>query len=319
MTPRATRSGPGALLFISHLDDPVEWERELKARLPGLTMRVGPDVPDRGEIDVALVWAPPAGELKRYPNLKAILSLGAGVDHIFKDPDLPRGVPIARLVDPMLTRLMSEYVLLCVLRHHREFDVFERHQRWRRWEYRFPPDASKRRVGVMGLGVLGADAAAKLVANGFAVRGWSRRPKRIEGVEGFHGRRQLARFLNGTDILVCLLPLTGATRGLLDRRLFAEMPKGAVLVNPSRGALLIDDDLIAALDRGHLAGATLDVFHREPLPKSSPFWRHPRIFVTPHIAAAGYPRTAAPGVAENIRRARAGRPLLDPVDRKAGY
>lgn len=319
MTPRGTTSGPGALLFISHLDDPNEWERELKARLPRLKMRVGPDVPDRGEIDVALVWAPPAGELRRYPNLKAILSLGAGVDHIFKDADLPRGVPLARLVDPMLTRLMSEYVLLSVLRHHREFDVFERHQRRRRWEYRFPPDASKRRVGVMGLGVLGADAAAGLVANGFAVQGWSRRPKRIKGVKGFHGQSQLARFLNETDILVCLLPLTGETRGLLDRRLFRALPKGAVLVNPSRGALLVEQDMIDALDRGHLAGATLDVFPREPLPKSHPFWRHPKIFVTPHVAAAGYPRTAAPGVAENIRRARAGRPLLNPVDAKAGY
>jgi glyoxylate/hydroxypyruvate reductase A len=316
---RGKPSAPGALLFISHLDDPAAWKRELTSRIPGLGYRVGPGLTDADDVEVALVWAPPPGELKRYPNLKAILSLGAGVDHILNDPELPRGVPIARLVDPMLTRLMSEYVLLAALRHHREFDVFERHQRRRLWEYRFPPDAARRRVGVMGLGVLGADAAAKLAANGFAVQGWSRRPKRIAGARTYHGPRQLERFLNATDVLVCLLPLTPATRGLLDRRVFAALPKGAFLVNPSRGALLVDDDLIEALDSGHLAGATLDVFHREPLPRDHPFWRHPKVLVTPHIAAAGYPETAAPQVAENVRRALAGRPLLHPVDPEAGY
>ncbi|MSO93001.1 MAG: glyoxylate/hydroxypyruvate reductase A [Rhodospirillales bacterium] len=307
------------LLFISHVDDPKEWQTELRRLLPGLKMRVGPQTRNLDDIDLALVWAPPPGELRRYPNLKAILSLGAGVDHILKDPRLPKGVPIARLVDPMLTELMSEYVLLSVLRHHREFDHFEAMQRKKKWDYRFPPDRSKRRVGVMGMGVLGTDAARKLVAAGFPVLGWSRRQKRIPGVESYSGTAGLGAFLKRTDILVCLLPLTGATRDLIDAKFLKRMPKGAYFVNPSRGAVVVEKDLIGVLDSGHLAGATLDVFREEPLPKSHPFWTHPKVLVTPHVAAMGYPYSAAPRVALNIRRARAGKRMLDLIDPKTGY
>lgn len=307
------------LLFISHVDDPKEWDRELRQLIPGFKMRVGPQTRNLEDIDVALVWAPPPGELRRYPNLKAILSLGAGVDHVFRDPHLPEGVPIARLVDPMLTELMSEYVLLSVLRHHREFDRFEAMQKKKKWDYRFPPDRRSRRVGVMGMGVLGTDAAQKLVAAGFPVLGWSRRPKRLAGVESYHGPKQLGAFLKRTDILVCLLPLTPETKGMIDGAFLRKLPKGAYFVNPARGKVVVEKDLLRTLDSGHLAGATLDVFETEPLPKQHRFWTHPKVLVTPHIAAMAYPYSAAPGVAENIRRARQGKALHDPVDPKVGY
>jgi glyoxylate/hydroxypyruvate reductase A len=307
-----------ALLFLSP-DDPAEaWRAELEARVPGLDVRIWPEVGDPGEIEIALVWRPPAGELARYPNLKAILSLGAGIDGLIADPDLP-DVPLARMVDPSLTRTMIEYVLLAVLRHHREFDRFERAQRAREWAYAFPPQAAERRVGVMGLGELGAAAAGRLVAHGFDVLGWSRSPKAIEGVTSYAGQSELQTFLHRAQILVCLLPLTPATEGILDAATFDALPHGAFVVNVARGRHLVERDLLAALDSGHLAGATLDVFREEPLPQDSPLWDHPKVLVTPHVASYSLPATAADGVAANVRRVLAGEPPLHQVDRAWGY
>lgn len=307
-----------ALLFLSP-DDPADaWRAELQARIPDLDVRIWPEVGDPAEIDVALVWRPPPGELTRYPKLRAILSLGAGIDGLIADPDLP-DVPIARMVDPSLTRTMTEYVLLAVLRHHREFDRFERAQRAREWAYAFPPQAADRRVGIMGLGELGAAAARRLVAHGFQVLGWSRRPKALDGVVSYAGRSELHTFLHRTEILVCLLPLTAETVGILDAATFAELPHGACVINVARGQHLVEEDLIRALDSGRLAGATLDVFREEPLPPGSPLWSHPKVLVTPHVASYSLPATGADGVAENIRRALAGEPLLHQVDRARGY
>ncbi len=307
-----------ALLFSSP-DDPAEaWRDELHARMPELEVRIWPDVGDPAEIEVALVWRPPPGELRRCPNLKAILSLGAGIDGLVADATLP-DVPIARMVDPSLTCAMAEYVLLAVLRHHREFDRYEREQRGRRWSYAFPPQAAERRVGVMGLGELGAAAARSLVAHGFPVAGWSRTSKAIEGVGSYASLDELQAFLRRTDILVCLLPLTADTAGVLDAGTFAALPRGAYVVNVARGQHLVEGDLIAALDSGHLAGATLDVFRAEPLPPESPLWAHPKVLITPHVASYSLPATAADGVVANIRRALAGAPLLHEVDRVQGY
>jgi glyoxylate/hydroxypyruvate reductase len=309
-----------ALLFLSP-DDPADaWRAELQARIPGLDVRVWPEVGDRADIDIALVWRPPQGELarSRYPNLKAILSLAAGIDGLIADPDLP-DVPIARMVDPSLTRTMSEYVLLAVLRHHREFDRFERAQRVREWAYAFPPQAAERRVGIMGLGELGSAAARRLVAEGFQVLGWSRSPKVLDGVVSYAGRSELHAFLHRTDVLVCLLPLTADTVGILDAATFTGLPHGAFVINVARGQHLIERDLVEALDSGHLAGATLDVFREEPLPPESPLWEHPKVLVTPHVASYSLPATAASGVAANIRRVLAGEPLLHQVDRARGY
>jgi len=308
-----------ALLFLSHMDDPVAWRAELEPRVPDLDFRVWPDTGPIEDIDIALAWRPPPGELARYPNLRAIIALGAGVDQFMTDPDFPRHLPLARIVDPELTFAMSEYVLLAVLRHHRGFDVCERDQRARQWNFREPPVTARRSVGIMGLGQLGADAARRLADHGFRVRGWSRTPRRLEGIETFHGSDGLDTFLSGSEILVCLLPLTPATRNILDQARLSRLPAGSFVINPSRGDLLVEEDLVTLLDSGHLAGATLDVFRHEPLPADSPLWDRDDVLVTPHIASIPYPHSSAPQVAENIARARRGDPLLNPVDPGIGY
>jgi glyoxylate/hydroxypyruvate reductase A len=307
-----------ALLFYSLDDDPATWRRELLHRLPGLDYRVWPDTGDPAEIEAALVWKPPPGLLRGLPNLKAVLSLAAGVDAMLADPTLP-DVPLCRLVDPSLTRTMSEFVLLQVLKYHRQLDVYAAQQRGTRWRLYLPPPSAATTVGIMGLGVLGEDAARVLAAHGFTVRGWSRTAKAVAGVACFAGVADLPEFLAGTSILVCLLPLTADTEGILDAALFAQLPQGARLVNVARGRHLVEADLIEALDRGQLAHASLDVFRDEPLPPEHPFWRHPAIDVTPHAASYGLPESAAESVAENWRRLQAGRPLLNVVDRARGY
>ena len=305
-------------MFLSP-DDPAElWREELQARMPELEVRIWPEVGDPAEIELALVWRAPPGELARYPNLKAILSLAAGIEWLVVDPTLPE-VPIARMVDPSLTRTMSEYVLLAVLRHHREFDRFEREQRACSWAYSFPPQAANRPVGIMGLGELGASAARQLVAHGFPVLGWSRTPKAIEGVTSYSGHGELHAFLHRSQVLVCMLPLTAETRGILDAGTFNGLPHGAFVINVARGDHLVEADLLAALDSGHLAGASLDVFRTEPLPVEDPLWRHPKVLITPHVASYSLPSTAAYGVVDNIRRALAGQPLRHQVDRDRGY
>ncbi|WP_027135068.1 2-hydroxyacid dehydrogenase [Geminicoccus roseus] len=308
-----------ALLFASTADDPELWRRELGRRLPGLEIRVHPEIGDPADIDLALVWLPPPGLLASLPNLKAILSLGAGVDAMLDDPTLPADLPLCRLVDPSLTATMSEYVLLHVLKYHRMQDLFARDQRERRWQLRLPAPASSTRVGILGLGVLGTDAARVLAGHGFSLRGWSRSQKQLDGVACFAGPAQLPAFLAQTDILVCLLPLTAETTGILDRDLFARLPKGARLVHVGRGAQLVEEDLLDALDRGQLGGATVDVFVQEPLPPEHPFWAHPAIDITPHAASYSDPAVGADVIAENIRRFFDGRPLQHVVDRARGY
>lgn len=308
-----------ALLFLSEADPVDEWREALLAEIPDLELRIWPDeVGDPDEIDLALVWRPPPGELKRYRNLKAILSLGAGIDSLLQDKTLP-DLPLARMVDPSLTRTMADYVLLATLRHHRQFDHFEREQRRANWFFAFPKSVEDRTVGVMGLGVLGTASALALKAQGFKVAGWSRSEKQIDKVRTFHGPDQLDDFLAQSEILVCLLPLTDDTRGVMNQSLFEKLPQGAYVINAARGAHLVDQDLIDALDGGQLTGATLDVFSSEPLPGDSPLWRHERILITPHVASYCVPRTAAKGVADNIRRARAGKALNHQVDRTKGY
>ena len=294
------------------------WRAELQARIPELDVRIWPQVGDPAEIDLALVWRPPPGELARYPNLRAILSLAAGIDGLIADPDLP-DVPIARMVDPSLTRTMTEYVLLAVLRHHREFDRFERAQRAREWAYAFPPQAAERRVGSW----VWASSAPRRRARSWptASRCWAGAAARRRSMasSAIAGRSELHAFLHRTDILVCLLPLTADTVGILDAATFAELPHGACVINVARGQHLVEGDLVQALDSGHLGGATLDVFREEPLPPGSPLWDHPKVLVTPHVASYSVPATAADGVATNIRRALAGEPLLHQVDRARGY
>ena len=278
-----------------------------------------PEIGNPKDIDAALVWKPQPGLLASLPNLKMIVSLGSGVDHLLGDPTLPRHVPIARLVDPYMTEAMSEYVLTQVLRLHRQDFAYRAQQRARSWRELPQPNASERRVGVLGLGELGSDAARKLAVLGFAVGGWSRRERRLPGIESFHGPDGLMALARRSGILVCLLPLTRDTTGILDARLFAAMPKGSAIVNAARGRHLVEADLLSALESGQLSAAVLDVFDQEPLPAEHPFWNHEKIIVTPHAAAATHAPTAAAGVAENLRRLGDGRPLINLVDLARGY
>ncbi|MDJ1157608.1 glyoxylate/hydroxypyruvate reductase A [Chelatococcus sp. SYSU_G07232] len=279
---------------------------------------------DPGEIVYAVSWKHPHGIFRRLPNLKAIFSLGAGVDHILEDPDLP-DVPILRVVDNDLTNRMSEYVVLHALAHLRQFRRYEAQQRERLWEDdRYQPAAADVRVGVMGLGVLGQDAARKLAVMGFDVAGWSRTPKTIAGLITYAGDDGLGPFLARTDILVVLLPLTEDTRGIIDHALLSGLARdgrlgGPVLINAGRGGLQRQADILRALDEGVLAAASLDVFESEPLPVDSPLWAHPRVVVTPHNAAMSDPDAVGRLIVRQIRRHEDGGAFDHVVDRSRGY
>jgi glyoxylate/hydroxypyruvate reductase len=308
-----------ALLFRSSVDSAARWRGQLDRLLPGLAVRLWPDIGDPAEIDYALVWRPEPGLLAALPNLKLILSLGAGVDHILADPELPHHIPIIRLVDPYLTDAMSEYVALQVLRLHRQDLEYQAQQQVRIWRELDQKNAVDRTVGILGFGEIGQTTGRRLRALGFPVAGWSRREKIVRGFSTFAGQRELPLLLRQSEILVCLLPLTAATEGILCARNFALLPRGAGLVNAGRGGHLVEEDLIPALAAGQLSAAALDVFREEPLPAEHPFWGHPRILVTPHIAGITNPATAAPIIADTIRRFESGQPLRNRVDPVQGY
>jgi glyoxylate/hydroxypyruvate reductase len=308
-----------ALLFRSTVDSAARWRAQLTRLTEELDIRVWPHIGDPAEIDYALVWRPEPGFLASLPNLKLILSLGAGVDHLLGDPQLPRHLPIVRLVDPHMTDAMSEYVILQVLRLHRHDLDYRTQQQDRVWRELDQKNAVARRVGILGFGELGRDAAKKLRTLGFDVAAWSRGEKTVAGIESYAGAEGLRLLLARSEILVCLLPLTAETEGILNARNLALLPRGAALVNVSRGAHLVEDDLLAGLASGQISGAVLDVFHDEPLPVDHPFWHHPRVVVTPHVAAFTNPATAAPIILDNIRRFEEGRPLLNRVDPARGY
>lgn len=307
------------LLFQSEVDPPDWWRAELARRMPDLEVRVWPDTGAIADIEFALVWCPEPGMLATLPNLRAIFSLGAGVDHLFSDPDLPKGVPITRLVDANLTQRMTEYVVFHVLRYHRQHQVYVAAQAAGHWEERPQPASSDRRIGVLGQGILGGAAASALAGLGFNVAGWSRTPKALPGIESFHGAGGLIPLANRSETLINMLPLTPDLEDILDTRLFAALPEGAVVINVGRGRHLVEADLLAALEAGRVCAATLDVFRTEPLPAGHPFWAHRAITLTPHVASIADPRTVVDQVAENIRRSRAAEPLIDVVDPATGY
>jgi glyoxylate/hydroxypyruvate reductase len=314
----------GALVLTITGWDTKAWEARFAARAPSRDIRLWPErIGDPADVAYACAWKPPHRLLATFPNLKAIFSLGAGVDFLMTDPALPR-VPVVRIVDPDLTMRMSEYVALHVLMHHRRQRLYDAQQRDRRWDDHDQPAAADVSVGVMGLGVMGRDAVEVLRRLGFKVAGWSRTPKSIPGVETFHGAAGLDAFLARSEILVCLLPATPATNGILDLKLLRRLKRdgalgGAYLINAGRGALQIDADIIAALDEGSLAAATLDVFPTEPLPAASPLWSHPNVTITPHNAASSVPNALVDYVLNQIERFEHGAPLQNVVDRAAGY
>ncbi|HVY07050.1 MAG TPA: glyoxylate/hydroxypyruvate reductase A [Burkholderiales bacterium] len=307
------------LLFCSDSDSPDAWRAVFAEAFPRMSFRIWPDCGPPEEVRFALVWRPPPGMLSRFPNLEAILVLGAGVDSVLDDPMLPAAVPVLRLVEAGLPGPMSEYALAAVLHFQRSMPAYASRQREARWLREPWQPASQWPVGVMGLGVIGGVVARRVAAAGYPVAGWARSPKELRGIEVFRGDDQFGDFLGRSRVVVNVLPLTPSTRNILDAGAFAHMPRGAYVVNIGRGEHVADDDLVAAIDAGHLAGAMLDVFRQEPLPPAHAFWRHPKITVTPHAAAPTVVADAAGQVIENIRRMERGEAPMGIVDRAKGY
>ena len=309
------------MTFLANMDRPRA--EILRARfaelLPDLPVAVAGEPFDKAAVRYMLTWQMPEDVRTAYPSLEVIFSLGAGADQ-FVLSDLPDNVPVVRLIDGGLTGMMQEYVTMAVLALHRDLPGYLSQQREQIWgRVSVPPLASQRRVGVMGLGELGRGALRALAPFGFALSGWARSRRDIAGVTTFHGPDGLAPFLAQTDILVCLLPLTDETRGILDDRLFAQLPPNAALVHVGRGQHLDHDALTRALDAGRLRAAFVDVTAPEPLPQGHPFWTDPRIVLTPHIACITRIEASLPALAENIRRHRAGQPMEGVVDPSRGY
>ncbi|QLP96584.1 MAG: glyoxylate/hydroxypyruvate reductase A [Rhodoblastus sp.] len=304
--------------------DVEPWLERFRRLLPEKPIVTPADDFKREDVAGVATWKHPPGSLKALPNLKAVFSLGAGVDHVFADPDLP-DVPVARVVDPDLTMRMSEWVLLHVLMHHRQQRMYDYQQYEKSWhDDDSQPAAKDVRVGVMGLGELGADAARKLAMVGFDVAGWARSRHRIEKVKCFAGAAGSTAFLARTDILVALMPLTEETRGVLNMALFRKLARdgrlgGPILINAGRGGSQNEADILAALDEGVLKAATLDVFAAEPLPASSPLWSDPRVTITPHNSAQSDPDAVAASVSRQIRALERGEELQHVVERGRGY
>ncbi|WP_108396022.1 2-hydroxyacid dehydrogenase [Devosia submarina] len=310
------------LLHLSDVDEASWAKRFAEALAPYPVVRRG-DQFDPAEVRYIFVWKPKPDAFEGLTGLRAVLSLGAGVDALLKHPKLP-DAPIVRFVDEDLSQRMSDYVVAHVTMHHRGFSKFQADQKARRWDQYYPPAASETAVGIMGMGVLGQDAARRLKPLGFAVRSWSRTPKSIDGVEAFTGPEQFDEFLSGTDVLVCLLPLTPETTGILNRETFGKLRRGRllggpVIINAARGGHQREAEIVAALADGTLGAASLDVFETEPLPQDSPLWNIPNCFITPHVAAISNEASGVRYFSGIIKGHEAGEPLINVVDRGRGY
>jgi len=306
---------------ILHVGDATRgrvWGEAVRAALPGVSFECWPDVSDPAGIRHAIAWTLPQEVLDALPNLEVLFSVGAGIDQLDL-ARLPAGLRIVRMVEPGIIDTMADYVSMAVLALHRDLPFHLANQRAGRWEWRDVPPARQRGVGIMGLGELGQAALAALAPHGFRLSGWSRSARALPGVACFSGAEGMAPFLAGCEILVCLLPLTDDTHGILDRETFAMMPRGAMLVNVARGGHLVQEDLLAALDAGQLSAAMLDVVTPEPLPAGHPFWSHPAILMTPHVAGITRRDSAVEVLIANLRRELSGEPLLGEVDLSRGY
>ncbi|KYQ95416.1 glyoxylate/hydroxypyruvate reductase A [Serratia plymuthica] len=311
------------IIYYHPLFNAQDWLAGIKQRLPQANVREWQPGDDR-PADYALAWRPPQEMLANRRQLKGVFALGAGVDAILEQErqhpgTLPAGVPLLRLEDTGMAQQMQEYALSYVLRYFRRFDEYHLLQQQQKWQPLDPHQQDNFIIGILGAGVLGKSVAQKLVEFGFNVRCWSRSPKQIDGVESFAGAEQRTAFLEGTRLLINLLPNTPETADILNRHLFAHLVPGAYLINIARGAHLVEDDLLQALEQGQIAAATLDVFVNEPLPQAHPFWRHPRVTITPHIAAITLPEQAMDQIAANIRTLEAGQTPAGVVDVQLGY
>ena len=308
-----------SLLVISPGKDPEAWVKALKEQHPGLNIYVYPEDHDKEEVEFALTWKHPRGIFKNYPNLKVIASMGAGVDHITSDEELPENIKITKVVDNRLEEDMGTFVLSLILAHQRNLLHYRESQLNEKWEPVPYTRNNQIKVGILGIGNLGQRVAHKLLQNDFQVIGFSRNKKEIENVESFAGEDELDEFLEQSNILVNMLPLTPNTEKILDKELFEKLPKGAYLINVARGEHLVEQDLLAKVDDGHLSGAALDVFWEEPIRDEHPFWKHPKIRVTPHIASVTHPKSVVPQIIENYERLQDGEPLKNEVKRDIGY
>lgn len=295
------------------------WISALKQVDPNLDIRTFPNDSNREEISFALTWRHPYGIFKDYPNLKCISSMGAGVDHLLNDSELPTQVVITRLVDPYLAQDMAEFVLSLIMNHLRDLNAFKIKQTqaiWKPGEYLRIKDV---KVGIMGVGAIGKKVAMELQKTGFNVIGWARTPKEKTNFPVHVGKDGLSGFLNSSDILVCVLPLTPETKGIINKENLQQLPKNAFVINVGRGDHVVDDDLLQLISEGHLSGASLDVFSQEPLPSKNALWKHPRINITPHIASLTNPISVAEQIVENYHRMKEGKSPLNIVSKAKGY
>lgn len=308
-----------ALLFISNDDSPVEWQDALTSFDPDLDFRTWPDLGTASDIEIALVWKHPPGSLADLPRLKLIQSLGAGADHILTDPQLPGGVPIARLVDSNLTQQMVEFAVLAVLSRHRRMKQLQLAQTQSLWNVIQPIPTHHSRVGMLGFGEIGREIGNALTRLGFPVTAWTRTAREDSNIVCQSGENGLVAVLHSSDILICLLPFTEETKNILNADTFATLPKGAYVINMARGGHLVESHLLSAIDDGHLSGAWLDVFNEEPLPSDHLFWKHPKVIVTPHLAGLTVASSAAEQVIKNLRLVRSGQAPNNAVNLKHGY
>jgi len=305
------------ILYKSEPERGRIWAELLAERAPEAHFRQWPDDGDPAEVEYLVAWQPPE-DLRPYTSLKVLFSVGAGAEQ-FDYAALPPDLPVVRMIEPGLTQGMVEYVTFAVLGLHREMPRYFRQQREKQWLDHSSLPAARRRIGVMGVGTLGEAVLQPLLALGFDCAGWSRTPKQIAGVTSFVGTEQLNAFLARSDILICLLPLTTATEGILNADLFSQLPPGASLVQVGRGKQLNHQHLLDALESGQLAAAVVDVTSPEPLPGDHPFWHHPAIWLTPHIASQAQPESALTALLENIRRFERGEPMHGLIERERGY
>lgn len=306
------------LLYHGAAERGEVWRRLFAEQMPDMSFRIWPDVGDAAQVRYLAAWAPPAEVVHALPNLEILFSTGAGVDQLAAGA-LPPGLRIVRMVEPGIIAGMAEYVTMAVLALHRDLPFLIAEQRAGRWTFRAPPLAAQRTVGIMGLGELGRASLEALRPFGFPLIGWSRSRHHIDGVDCFAGEDELPAFLARTDILVCLLPLTPQTRGILSRETFAQLPRGAMIVNAARGGHLVDEDLIEALDSGQIGAAMLDVTDPEPLTSGHRFYDHPAIILTPHIASVTRSESSGAVLIDNLRRLAAGLPPIGEIDPKHGY
>ena len=293
------------------------WIKAFEKEAPEVTVLLNKALREPSEIELLLVWKHPKGSLQNFKNLQLLYSLGAGVDHLMSDPDIPKEVPICRIVDPLLAFSMSNYIVYAVLDFHRQMDKYRQDQHQKIWDHYASPERNIR-VGVLGLGTLGQDAALKLRGLGFDVAGYSPSPKNIPGIACHHSD-QLPVFLQSVNVLICTVPYTSDTHALLNTSLFQQLPKGSYLINVARGKVQVENDILEALQTHQLGGVFLDVFETEPLPKDSPLWHHPKVTITPHIASITKPEAGVRQIVANWERFQNKTPLDHQVDLQKGY